>query len=128
MSRSLPKWVGANNDAMPPPRVRLRIFNRHGGICALSGRKIQVGDKWDLDHAHPLCLGGLNDEDNLRPVLATEHRRKTAGEVSAKAKADRVRAKHIGAKTPSRAVLAGSKRSPWKRKVSGEVVRRDLGE
>ena len=123
--RSVPEWVGKTPDSPVPPRVRARVFVAHGGVCAISGRRIVPGDEWHVDHETPLCLGGEHRESNLRPVLATEHRRKTAGEVTAKAKADRVRQKHIGAKAPSRAVVPGSRRSPWKKRLDGTVVRRD---
>lgn len=123
--RSVAEWVGKTPNTAIPPRVRARVFVAHGGVCALSGRKIVPGDEWHVDHDKPLCMGGEHRESNLRPVLAAEHRRKTAGEVRAKAKADRVRAKHIGAKAPPRAVIPGSKASGWKRRIDGTVVRRD---
>ena len=45
-------------DDLPPPSVRLRIFEQHGGRCRLTGKKILAGDKWDLDHIIPLADGG----------------------------------------------------------------------
>ena len=106
MSRAVELWVGKTDDAAIPPRVRLRVFEAHKGICALSGRKIMAGDAWDLDHRVPLILGGRHAEDNLQPVLKDAHREKTKADVSAKAKADRIRAKHLGiyprSKTPLR--------------------------
>lgn len=123
MARSVEKWVGATDDTAAPPRVRLRIFERFGGVCQLTGRKIQVGDQWELDHKVALINGGANDEDNLVPVLRDAHRVKTAEDVRLKAKADRVRKKHLGIKT-SKAVIPGSKSSQWKRKVDGTIVRR----
>ena len=122
--RSVPEWVGSSSDAKVPHRVRARVFVAHGGVCAISGQLIRPGDEWHVDHDRPLCLGGEHRESNLRPVLAEPHRAKTAGEVKAKAKADRVRAKHIGAKKP-RAVIPGSKASGWKRRLDGTTVRRD---
>ena len=41
MTRSVPKWIGKTDDAMPPPRVRLRIFEAYNGVFGLSGRKIR---------------------------------------------------------------------------------------
>lgn len=96
MSRSVELWVGKTDDAAIPPRVRLRVFEAHGGKCALSGRKIMPGDAWDLDHRVPLILGGRHAEDNLQPVLRDAHREKTKADVAMKAKADRMRAKHLG--------------------------------
>lgn len=124
MSRSVEEWVGATDDAVPPPRVRLRVFERHGGICYLTGRKIFPGDQWDLDHVRALCNGGENRESNLAPALRDAHRKKTAEDVKARAKADRVRKKHLGIKT-SRSVVPGSRASKWKKRLDGTVVPRD---
>lgn len=96
MSRSVALWVGSTDDAKVPPRVRLRIFEREGGRCHLSGRKIMPGDEWDLDHKLALCNGGRHAEDNLFPALRDKHREKTAGDVALKAKTDRIRKKHLG--------------------------------
>jgi 5-methylcytosine-specific restriction protein A len=95
--RSVPLWVGSSPDAAVPPRVRLRIFEREGGKCWISGRKIQPGDAWDLDHKVALCNGGAHAEDNLFPALRDKHREKTAEDVAEKARVDRIRKKHIGA-------------------------------
>jgi 5-methylcytosine-specific restriction endonuclease McrA len=112
MSRSVPLWEGKTDDAAIPMLVRLRVFERFGGRCALSGRKIQPGDAWQLDHIKPLILGGRHAEDNLQPVLVDAHKAKTADDVKAKAKADRVRAKHLGIFPPSKARLRSRGFSP----------------
>ena len=122
MSRSVEEWIGANDDAAIPPRVRLRVFNRMGGICHLSGRKINAGEAWDLDHIVALVNGGAHRESNLAPALRTEHRKKTAADVKQKAKNDRVRKKHLGIKKPSS--FSCSRNSKWKKKINGEVVLR----
>lgn len=122
--RTLKEWVGATPDTAAPPRVRLRVFEAHGGICALSGRKIMPGDAWELDHKQALINGGENRESNLQPVLKEPHKAKTAEDVAQKAKDRRVRSKHLGihqSKTP----LPGGKDSKLKRKLDGTVVLRD---
>lgn len=101
--RSVPEWVGSTPDAAIPPRVRLRVFERCGGKCALTGRKIMPGDEWDLDHETPLSMGGRHAESNLRVVWRPAHREKTAAEATARAKADRIRAKHLGVYPQSKA-------------------------
>lgn len=103
MSRAVPLWIGKTDDTAIPPRVRLRVFEAHKGVCALTGRKIMPGDQWDLDHRVPLVMGGSHSEDNLQPVLRQAHREKTRDDVGAKAKAARIRAKHIGAFPKSKA-------------------------
>lgn len=123
MSRSTPEWIGKTDDTPAPPRVRLRVFEAHGGICHLTGRKIGPGDQWDLDHVQALCNGGENRESNLAPALRAAHREKTAQDVAVKSKDRRVKAKHLGIHE-SKAPLPGGKKSKLKRKVDGTVVPR----
>jgi 5-methylcytosine-specific restriction endonuclease McrA len=96
MSRAVPLWVGKTDDAKVPARVRLRVFEAHGGRCWISGRKIMPGEKWELDHKVALINGGSHSEDNLAPALSAPHREKTAEDVAIKSKVARIRAKHLG--------------------------------
>lgn len=122
--RAVPEWVGATPDSAIPPRVKLRIWERAGGICGLTGRKIMPGDAYDFDHIVALANGGEHREANLRPVLRDAHRAKTAEDVAEKARVDRKRKKHLGMREP-RAILPGSRRSGWKRKIDGTWERRE---
>lgn len=112
--RSTDEWIGKNDDAAIPPRVRLRVFARHGGVCHLSGRRILASDAWDCDHIVALANGGLHRESNLAPAIREKHREKTARDVAEKAKNDRVRKRHLGIKKP-RTIRA------W-RKFNGQPV------
>lgn len=98
--RTVPEWIGKTDDSRPPLSVKLRIFARYEGRCHISKAKIGVGDAWDVEHIRPLWQAApgetLNRESNLAPALKEPHRQKTAAEASIKAKADRVRAKHLG--------------------------------
>ena len=100
--RTIPEWIGSSPDAKVPTRVRLRVFEAHQGRCYLSGRKINAGDAWELEHVKPLHLGGENRESNMAPALVQAHREKSARELTAKAKADRIRAKHLGVYPPAK--------------------------
>ena len=123
MTRSVPEWIGATPDSRIPDRVKLRVFERCGGVCHISGRKIQVGDKWDADHVVALINGGENRESNLAPALRSEHRKKTADDVKVKAVSYRKRKKHLGMHE-SRNPFPGNRNSPLKRKIDGTVVKR----
>ena len=105
--RALPEWVGSTPDAKVPPRVRLRIFEREGGRCWLSGRKIMPGDVWQLDHKIALINGGAHAEFNLFPALDAPHRAKTNEDLKIKSKVARVRAKHLGVYPKSKRPLQG---------------------
>lgn len=120
--RSVDEWIGATDDTPAPPRVRLRVFERHDGICHLSGRKIRPGEKWELEHIKALCNGGENRESNLAPALVAEHKTKTAADRRQKARTDRIRKRHLGIK--KRSSFACSRDSKWKKKLDGSVVLR----
>lgn len=114
--REVPEWIAKHDDQAIPPRVRLRVFERYGGVCQLTGRKINAGDRWDVDHRTALIFGGQHREANLQPVLATAHKVKSAAEMSVKAKADRQRLAHLGLKKPKGRGFRGH------RKFNGEIV------
>lgn len=101
MPRTPPEWIAKSDDARIPPRVRIRVFERFGGICQLTGRKIMPGDEWDCDHAVALANGGQHREANLRPILRSAHREKTKADVAEKSRVNRKRAKHLGVTRPA---------------------------
>lgn len=124
MSRSLPEWIGATPDTPIPPRVKLRVFERHGGVCHLSGRKIMPGEPWDCDHVKALINGGENRENNLAPALRDKHREKTAEDVAEKSHVYRMSAKHKGTWKGSGRKIAAHV-DPWgkqRRKASQTVA------
>jgi 5-methylcytosine-specific restriction protein A len=107
MSRSVPEWVGSSPDAAIPQRVKLRVWARCEGKCALTGKTLMAGDAYDFDHIRPLILGGEHREANLQLVSRDAHRLKTRDDVKAKSKADRVRAKFLGVWPKSKRPLKG---------------------
>lgn len=107
MARTPPEWIGKTDNTKVPPRVRLRVFEAAGGICHLSGRKIQTGEAWELEHKKALILGGEHRESNLAPALVAPHKEKTKAEMKVKSKIARTRKKDIGITRPK-----GKIRSP----------------
>lgn len=124
MPRSVPEWIGKTDDAKVPPRVRIRIFEREGGVCHLSKRKIRPGDLWDLDHGLALINGGEHRESNLFPALRDKHREKTKEDVAEKAVTARVKAKHLGIRPPSRFQSAGFPKAKPQRSATRPIIRR----
>lgn len=121
--REAPEWRGATPSTPVPPRVRLRVFQRDGGSCQCGcGRSIRPGDAWETDHTISICNGGENKESNLRTLLKSCHDAKSATDVAEKSQVYQKRKKHLGIKKKSRFPCA--KESKWKKKISGEVVRR----
>lgn len=96
MIRSVPEWIGATPDTRVPDHVKLRVFDRHGGICHIAKRKIRAGELWDAEHVVAIINGGKNRESNLAPALRDKHAIKTARDVAEKAVTYRKRRKHLG--------------------------------
>jgi 5-methylcytosine-specific restriction protein A len=96
VSRSVEEWIGKDDDTPIPPRVRIRVFEKHAGRCYLSGRKIMPGDAWECDHVLAIINGGQNRESNLAPALKAKHRVKSDGDMAIKSKIARTKAKHLG--------------------------------
>jgi 5-methylcytosine-specific restriction enzyme A len=95
MSRTTAEWIGKSDDAMPPPRVRLRIFRRFNGKCQECGLPIS-GKRWICDHRIALINGGENREKNLGPIHETCNKTKTAADVAEKSKVYKKAVKNIG--------------------------------
>lgn len=125
--RKVPEWIGKHPDQKVPARVKLRVFNRYGGRCYLSGKLIRAGEPWELEHVLALTLGGEHRESNFAPVLKDPHKIKTAEDRRKKKKSDRVRKKHFGmheAKHP----MPGGRKSREKKTIDGRVIDRITGE
>jgi 5-methylcytosine-specific restriction protein A len=124
MSREVPHWVGKTDDTSVPPRVRLRIYDRYGGICQICFAKEKILGPV-FDHKVALINGGLNCEANLVPVHYRCHQIKTRADVAEKAATYKTRAHHLVIRK-ARRPMRGSRDHPLqeKRKMDGTVVRR----
>lgn len=97
MSRAVDEWIGAHDDQDIPARVKIRVFDRAGGICAACGLKIVGKLRPAYDHIQALVNGGQNRESNLRLLCMSPcHAIKTKADVAEKSITARIRAKHIG--------------------------------
>ena len=106
---------------------RLSLFLKRKGTCSGCSQKIEAGKAWDIDHILPFALGGTNEPNNLQILCNPCHRSKTThSDVPRIAKTKRLKARHLGARAPSTRPIPGSRRSPWKRKMDGSVVRRQI--
>ena len=104
---------------------RLNLFLKRKGKCAGCTQKIDAGKVWDIDHIIPLALGGTNAPENLQILCRSCHRSKTTqSDIPRIAKTKRLKARHLGAKSPPTRPIPGSRRSPWKRKMNGSVMKR----
>lgn len=103
-------------------RDRVELFWAREGKCDRCEIKL-MHRKYEIDHRIALCNGGSNDHANLRLLCLACHKSKTRKDVKAAAKGVRIQAQHIGAKR-SRNPLPFGRRSPFKKKLTGEIVRR----
>lgn len=104
---------------------RLNLFLKRKGTCASCYIKIDAGKAWDIDHILPLALGGTNEPENLQILCKPCHQSKTSqSDIPRIAKTKRLKARHLGARSPSTRPLPGSRRSLWKRKLDESVVQR----
>jgi 5-methylcytosine-specific restriction endonuclease McrA len=123
--RAVDEWIGKDDNAAIPPRVKDRIAQKSDDYCQQCARKIGGRLRGEFDHVIPLCLGGQHRESNLALVCNECHLGKTRLDVKLKAKVARVRKRHLGIKKPSR--FACSRTSKFKKRLDGTVVLRANG-
>jgi 5-methylcytosine-specific restriction endonuclease McrA len=105
--------------------LRLSLFLDRKGTCQACNIAIQAGQAWDIDHILPIALGGTNEPKNLQILCKTCHRSKTSHfDIPRIAKTKRLKAKHLGARSPAYRPIPGSKASPWKKKMDGTIIKR----
>ncbi len=101
------------------PMQRLKVFETASGRCHLCEQRIQVGQKWDVEHVRPLALGGADDESNMKPAHRACHAVKTKEDVAANARAKRRKAKLYGGKGRSSWPKAPAGYNHWTRRIEG---------
>jgi len=99
MSRAVKEWIAKHDDQTIPRSVRIRVFEKHDGKCALTGKKLFAGE-FDIDHIKRLKDGGEHRESNLQPVWREKHKEKTAQETKLGKKAEKIKDKHFSPKQP----------------------------
>lgn len=97
MTRALPEWIAKSDDAKIPDRVKLRVYEKAEGRCAICTVGAKVGQ---YDHIIPLILGGGHRETNLQLLCVPCHKGKTRLDVKLKAKVARIRSRHAGIRKP----------------------------
>ena len=97
---------------------------RANGHCEECGRKLLTGDFYyvEYDHVVPCGLGGSGTLDNCRCVCRACHGTKTKADMGRIAKAKRNFKTSHGIRKKSK--FPYSRDSKFRKKISGEVVRR----
>jgi 5-methylcytosine-specific restriction protein A len=106
VSRSVKEWQGKTDDEAIPPRVKLRVYTKAEGRCAICDRKIGGSVRPAYDHIQALINGANNNrESNLQLLCVSPcHQEKTGADQAIKSKTARVKGKHIGATGPRRTI------------------------
>lgn len=124
MARTVPEWIGANENSRVPRRVMLRIFEKSSGRCSVCSRRIGGSLRPVYDHIIAIINGGENRESNLRLLCYDCHFEKTRADVHEKSMVYRRRLRHFGIKPRRGKPMLGSKDSGWKHKLDGTWVKR----
>lgn len=103
-------------------KVKAAAFLRSGGNCEICTAKLMPG-KFRYDHGLADAFGGEPTLENCVVQCLTCDAPKTANDIRMIRKADRQRDRHTGALKSARPMPCGRK-SPFKKLMSGEVVRR----
>lgn len=98
MSREVPEWIGDNDNQAIPARVKVRVFDRAGGVCAECTLPIVGKLRPAYDHIQALINGGEHRESNLQLLCVPCHQIKTGADVAEKSRVYRKRVKLLGLK------------------------------
>jgi 5-methylcytosine-specific restriction endonuclease McrA len=116
--------VGTTPRRKLTPHRRLQVWEKTAGICVICHLKIDgVRERWIVEHKRALELGGADELENMGPAHETCASAKTQDDHRRAAKAKRQKISYIGAHAPRRPFPFG-KGSPWKRTLSGHIIRR----
>lgn len=96
MARSVKEWQGKTYDTKIPPRVKLRVYDRHNGVCHICNLPIKPDETWHADHVIAIIEGGPNSESNLKPAHGHCNLAKANEEKARKSKVAKTRKKHLG--------------------------------
>ena len=118
------KDVGTTPRRKLSPHRRLQVWERTAGVCVLCHQRIDgVRERWIAEHIRALELGGADELTNMGPAHARCAAAKTQDDHRRAGKAKRQKIHHIGAHVAKHPMPFG-KNSPWKRKLSGQIIPR----
>ena len=120
-----PKLVTATpRKAMTAGRKK-RCWTLSEGLCAWCRKAVdQTGPDVIYDHRVPLALGGVDEDENIRPLHTRPcNAQKTYFDIKSIRKAQRIAKKIAAERTPSRLKSRGFDKSRT-RKMNGKVVER----
>jgi 5-methylcytosine-specific restriction enzyme A len=105
-----------------PAKIKVAAFERAKKRCERCGA-ILIAGKFRYNHRIPDALGGQPTLDNCEVLcIACDSAQTYQTDIPAIAKTRRIRKREAGIK--KRSSFLTSKDSPYKKKLSGEVVRR----
>lgn len=102
-------------------KTKEAAYKRAAGKCELCGAPLIVG-RFTYDHRDPDYFSKDNSLENCQVIGWCCDKPKTAKDQGDIAKSRRVQRREMGIK--KRSTFSCSRQSKWKKKISGEVVRR----
>ena len=105
-------------------KVRAQAFLRCNGVCEGCGARLKTGEA-EYDHILPCEFDGEATVDNCQVLCRVCHKQKTANDVRALRKSDRIRDKNTSAWKRKSKPIPGSKASGLRKRMNGQVERRD---
>lgn len=72
-------------------RLKAQVYERDQGFCSVCGT---YSNNWIHEHVQPLSMGGADTLDNSETRCPRHASEKTSKEATARAKADRLAARH----------------------------------
>ncbi len=110
-----------------PIKVRKAAYDRAAGICEC-GCGVPFGkERVEYDHVIPARLGGDNSLENCKALRLSCHKAKTRSDLKSISKVRRAEKQQRGFEA-RKAVIPGSKKSRFKKRVDGTVVDRVTGQ
>lgn len=101
---------------------KAKVMLRQSGKCAGCGKRL-IAKMFEFDHIQDLQHDGDNELDNWQALCTKPgHRLKTKKGIQARTKAVRL---SVGGKQRRGKPMDGSRDSPFKKHMSGEVSRRE---
>lgn len=125
---NMPKVLEGATPRRPMTAVRKkRIWKARNGLCAWCKKPVPMtGELVRYDHHIPLAIGGLDEDDNIRPLHASPcDKIKTALDKKVIAKVLRLRARLEGQRRKRKAILNAGFSKRLTRGFDGKVRNRN---
>jgi 5-methylcytosine-specific restriction enzyme A len=124
MARTVDEWIASNDNQAIPARVKVRVFDRAGGVCAVCTLKVKGKLLPAYDHIQAFINGGEHRESNLQLLCVPCHAVKTGADLAEKSRVYRKRLKDLGIRSAPKMRGQGFQKRPPQNTASRPIVRK----